>query len=202
MDGTSLGLELSPRILGRVAKTLQVEFVRALTPDDLPLLSMDRNSGAKEHALKRLSQRHHALARLIANGTQPDDAAAILSYELATVYRISVDPAFKELVVFYRKQLDVQMRSNHERLVGIAADALDELQTRLEDDPEKFTINQLMEVGKMGADRTGNGPSSSSVTVSINMGLADRMKTAREQARAASEPKEIEGTVTHRDAAE
>ena len=202
MDGTSLGLELSPRILGRVAKTLHAEFVRALTPEDLVLLEMDRNSGAAEHALKRLSHRHHALARLIANGTKPEDASAILSYELATVYRISVDPAFKELVIFYRKELDVQMRSNHERLVGVAADALDVLQTRLEEEPEKFTINQLMEVGKMGADRTGNGPSSSSVSVSINLGLADRMKAAREQALRASTPKEIEGSAVRKDAAE
>lgn len=202
MDGISLGLELSPRIHGAAAKKLQVGVVRSLTPEDLPLLSMDRKSGAAEYSLKRLSQRHHSLARLIATGTKPEDAAAIMSYELATVYRISVDPAFKELVNFYQRDLDVQMRNNFDRLVGVAADALDELQTRLEEEPEKFSNGQLMEVAKMGADRSGNGPSSSSVTVSINMNIADRMKAAREAARMASDPKLIEQTVNSREPGE
>lgn len=203
MSELSLGLELSPRIMGQAVRPLNVEVVRALTIDDLALLEAPRSNYKTESVIKRLSERHHALARLIATGAKPVEAAAIMSYEIATVYRLSVDPAFKELVEFYRSDVTREMRSTFERLSGLASDAADELQTRLEDEPEKFTNNQLLEVIKVGADRTGMGPSSSSVQVSVNLNIAEKMKQAREAARLASQPKIIEGELLPiRDAAE
>lgn len=62
---------------------------------------------------------------------------------------------------------------------NIAKDALEELSLRLEETPETFTTNQLLEVSKFGADRSGFGPQSSSTNVNVNVDLASRLEAAR-----------------------
>jgi hypothetical protein len=190
-------LEISPRILGPAdTGPLVHAFVRPLRPEDLPLLNAPRPPVKPEGtALKRLGNRHHALARHLAGGMKPEEAAHVTTYAIATVRVLLTNPAFQELIEFYRTDIQREARSNFERLAGLSADAADELQTRLEEEPEKLSVGQLIEVIKMGADRTGNGPQSSNVTLNINANLADRMKAAREAARAASQPVTIEGTV-------
>lgn len=184
----ALKLEITPRITGRAPMELSVEFVRALRPEDLPLLSVEGLGAVRTNSLKRLSDRHHALARTIAAGHKLSDAAIICNYEMAYIYALQTDPTFKELVNFYRTMEDHVMRSNLERLAGVAADALDLLQERMEVKPDGVSNGQLIEIAKMGADRTCNGPQSSSVQININANLADRLKAAREKARAASVP--------------
>lgn len=193
----TLNLEITPRISGRVPQELQVEFVRALSVDDLVLLEQPR--GETRPPLKRLMDRHHALARSLASGLKPSEAALVCNYSVEYVGLLKGDPTFRELVEFYRGTLEREMRSNFERLSGLAADAADILSDRMETEPEKISTGQLIEIVKTGADRSGNGPQSSSVQLNINANLADRLKSAREQARAASEPVLIEGKVNERE---
>lgn len=189
-----LGLEISPTLLGRSAQPLTADIVRELRIEDLELLNMPRQV-AQQRPLARLSERHHALARLLATGVKPGDAAAVMSYSFSRVSILQADPAFQELIRVYRSTLANEMRSNFERLSGLAADASDLLAERMENEPEKVSTGQLIEITKLGADRSGNGPQSSSVQLNINVGIADRMKKAREAARAASEPLQIEGNL-------
>lgn len=189
---SDFGLEISPRIMGRVVEPLRHEFIRELRVSDLELLNAPRpNNGATP--LKRLGDRHRALARNIAKGARPGEAAAILGYQVAYVNVLLANPAFKELVSVYASEFqgeqNAMMRTNFERLSGLNADAADELTSRLENEPEKISTNQLLEIIKVAADRSGNGPQTSNVQVNINANIADRMKIAREQARIASEPK-------------
>jgi hypothetical protein len=93
-------------------------------------------------------------------------------------------------MAFYRDEKDRAFRSVNEKLAGITSDALDELQTRLEDEPEKLSVGQLMQLIQLGADRTGNGPSSTQ-TLNVNDNAAEKLRIARE--RLASKRKEIEG---------
>lgn len=188
-----LGLEISPRVLGRIAAPLEVQFVRNLRVEDLDLLNLPRpKADPSLGPVKRLSERHHALARLIGGGVGTSEAAAIVGYHPNRVSMLKNDPAFQELVAFYRSSADRELRSNFERLAGLTADAADLLQERLNEAPEDVSTGQLIEIVKVAADRSGNAPISTSVQVDVRVNLADKLKAAREQARRASEGLVIE----------
>lgn len=184
---SDLGLDIF-RTRGRAPVHLSAKFVRELEEADLQLLSVEKGSGAP--AIKRLSERHHALARALASGCGPGEAALMCGYALSRVSILQDDPAFKELLVFYSEEKDRAFRSVQDKLAGIASDALDELQTRIEDEPEKLSVGQLMQLITLGADRTGNGPQSTQ-NLNVNEGIASRLAAARE--RVATRRKEIEG---------
>ena len=113
-------------------------------------------------------------------------------YDPSRVSILKSDPAFTELVAFYRKGQEEQYYGIHEKLAGVAGDALDELQERLEEKPKDFSVGQLMDLSKMGADRTGHGPSSST-TIDVKHGLAEKLDAARKRVeRLRDEPIELE----------
>lgn len=166
------------RTRGNVRQPVDFEVVRELTEDDLALLAEARGSKPKP-LTKRLSERHHALARFLASGMPNWEAAAVTGY---TAHRISIlqaDPTFKELVAFYRANVESKYADLHDRLAGMAVDAADILRDRMEDNPDELGDGTLLEVVKMGADRTGHGPSSTNVQV--NVGLAGRLEAARKR---------------------
>ena len=168
--------------------------VRELDEVDIALLQEER--GIKAAPLKRLSERHHALARCLASGMEPGEAAITCGYVSSRVSILQVDPAFQELLEFYRADVNAKYLGMHDVLAGLSRDAAAELHTRLEDEMQmepvdkKMTIGQLGEIVKLGADRTGFGPQSSQVNVNVD--LAGRLQAARErvQQRRLSPPQE------------
>ena len=167
------------RTRGRAARPVVATVSRELVPADIAALSEEK--GSEPTALKRLSDRHHALARNLASGMEPGEAALISGYVVSRVSILQNDPAFKELVNFYRQEVSFQYRDLHERLSGLALDAADELANRLEEEPDKISLGQLLEITKMGADRTGFGPQSSTTNLNVNVDLAGRLQRARER---------------------
>lgn len=168
------------RTRGRAPKPLTVSVVRELDRADLVLLATEK--GSKPCAIKRLTERHHALARNIASGMPPGEAGMLQGYSISRVSILQNDPAFKELLEFYREDAQRPYRDLHVRLSGLSMDAAEELSNRLEEEPEKITNNQLMELTKLGADRTGHGPSSTSLNVNVD--LAGRLEAARKRVQA------------------
>lgn len=177
---SAMEIDFPLRTRGRAARQIAASVVRELDQGDLGLLSVEKGA-AQPQALKRLGERHHALARNLSAGMKPGDAARIAGLCPSRVSILQADPAFRELMSFYRDDVTAQYRDLHQRLSGLALDAADELAQRLEDEPEKVSVGQLMEVVKMGADRTGYGPQSSSTNINVNVDLANRMKMARER---------------------
>lgn len=165
------------RTRGRAPKPVVATVVRQLDTADLVLLGQEK--GSKTPAIKRLRERHHALARNIASGMSPGEAGLLQGYSLSRVSILQNDPAFKELLEFYRQDAQRPYRDLHVRLSGLSMDAAEELSNRLEEEPEKITNNQLMEITKLGADRTGHGPSSTSLNVNVD--LAGRLEAARKR---------------------
>lgn len=139
--------------------------------------------------LKRLRERHHALARLLATGAcSMSEAAIITGYGVTTISILKNDPSFKELVLFYQNEVNAEYKTMQAQLAGLGSDALDELRRRVEEAPEEIGFNTLLDVVVKIADRTGNGPSSSSKTeVNVTIDLASKMKAARARARDAIE---------------
>lgn len=181
----NLDLEtIVPRTRGRAAAPLTVEVLRPATIEDAQ--ARGEEQATKAPLITRLSDRHHALARTLAAGQSEGQAAAICGYSLSRVSILKADPTFRELIEFYRSQEDRIFRGVAEKLTGIASAALDELEERLEETPEDFSVGQLLEVVKTGADRTGFGPTSTQTSVNINIGLAEKMEAARRRALEAS----------------
>lgn len=176
------------RTTGRAARPIVATTLRELETVDL--LALGEEKGSEAPAIKRLSDRHHALARNLASGMGESEAAIMCGYAASRVSILKDDPAFKELLAFYRNDVSAQYRDLHQRLSGLAMDAAEELSDRLEAAPEDISVGQLMEITKMGADRTGYGPQTSSTNVNINVDLASRLQKARERV---EERKRLEG---------
>lgn len=169
----------SIRTTGRARRSVSAEVVRALDTTDLVLLTEEK--GSKPSALKRISERHHALARLLAQGTPPGEAGIITGYDASRVSILQADPSFKELVVFYRQDVNREAADLRKEMFGLSVDATRALRDRLEDSIEDFSVGQLLEVAKMGADRTGHGPSSTTTNLNVNVDLANRLEAARKR---------------------
>lgn len=164
---------------GRRAKPLTVGEVRPIRSSDLALLAIEGET--KAPAIKRISERHHRLARLLADGMAPAEASLATGYCLSRISILQADPMFQELVSHYRTVQTDAYADLHTRLAGLSVSAADLLQERIEESPEELTVGQLKSLVEMGADRTGYGPQSTSVNLTAN--IADRMDAARRRAR-------------------
>ena len=174
-----MDLELELVRPGRKAQPVSAELVRELTGADIAMLSEERGTTAPR--IKRLRDRHHSLARLLASGMKDGHAALAVGYEPSRVSILKADPAFQDLLAFYRENVDTQLAEYHERIAGLSVDAVEELRVRLEEDPESFSSSLLLEIATKTADRTGYGPSSNSTQVNINVYMADRLEAARKR---------------------
>ena len=171
-----LNLAIRP---GRPAEELTATVVRELTPSDLALLA-EGGRGSASQKIKKLRDSHHALARALAGGMSNPEASLATGYDLGYISILKSDPTFQELVAFYRANLDIAMSSLHDKLSTISKVAADELRDRLEEKPDEIGTTHLIEIVKMGADRTGHGPKSTQVN--INVDLAERLSAARKRA--------------------
>ena len=106
-------------------------------------------------ALQRLSNRHHKLARLLAQGFAEGKAAVVCNYSPARVSSLKHDVSFSALVEHYKGETAEAMQDFRDQLKDAGVDALMELQYRLENDPEAISNKMLVEMVKMVADRTG-----------------------------------------------
>src|SRR5262245_9909428 len=133
-----LDLRIGP---GRRNVDLTVQVVRGLVPADLVLLAGER--GTKPIAIKALRERHHSIARLIAEGRHQGEVAAITGYTQSRISILLTDPTFAELVAFYKREIDVAYVDLHTTLAGMALDAAQVLRERLEDNPEDVSDTKL-----------------------------------------------------------
>jgi hypothetical protein len=174
MDFTDL--EIRP---GRPQRHLEARIVREIVNEDLVLLATEPRH-VQAPALKRIGQRHHALARLLASGMKPGEAATALGYDPSRVSILQADPTFAELITFYRTEVNNRYMDAHMVLSGIMGDAALELSERLEEDPKKISTHTLIRMVEMGADRTGFGPTTRQ-EVNVNVNVASRLENARKR---------------------
>lgn len=123
---------------------------------------------------QRMRARHHQLAMLIASGEKPGVAASMMGYAGATVSILQNDPAFKHLVRVYREGAEEKYQTLHKRAAHLGEAVLDEIQSRLDDKAEKFTIHELSELAKnmLGysvAKSQGGGGGTTGSPVNINI---------------------------------
>jgi hypothetical protein len=174
MDALSLAIE-------DILEPTEKPKWRELTEDEIESLSSVRGTQKSIPTTTRLRERHHSLARALASGMPDYEAAAITGYSASRISVLKSDPAFRDLLHFYRGKKDAQYEDMHKRLAGLSIDAVDELRDRFEEDPKQFTPGQLLEMTKVGADRTGFGPQTNA-NVNVNIDMSARLRAARERA--------------------
>lgn len=180
---------------GRKSAPLHAEFSRELTTLDMTL---QNTKATPQGGIQKLRSSHHAAARYFALGMHNYEVAAITGYTEARLSVLKSDPTFQELVQYYQDNSTEKVVELRDRMLTVGMDALDVLQERLDERPDDFKNAELTDVVRTMADRTGNGPSSSSVNVNVDAQLSEVMARARsrvERMRTEREAKTIDGQV-------
>lgn len=174
----ALGLRTS----GRAKADLFAEIEDVISDADVASLQEERGVTAPQ--IVKLRERHHALARLIAEGKKPGEAALIARYSQSRVSILMNDPAFLELITHYKEVVNREFVDFQRKLAELGVDAATVLQERLEDAPDDMSDALLLRLVEVSADRTGHGPSSKT-EVNVRIGLAERLQQARARSEAA-----------------
>jgi hypothetical protein len=150
----SLGLNIEKLVgPGRPRRVLTADVVREIEDSDLEFLAATpRNMAPPE--LKKITERHHGLARLLATGVSAGEAAVITGYDPSRVSTLQNSPAFIELVALYSREVDLQFSSVLQHMSGLSKDALLEIRERIEETPEKFSNRELLAIVTELTDRS------------------------------------------------
>src|SRR5262245_13729991 len=99
---------------------------------------------------------HHMLAALIAGRDREgapisdQEASALIGYSPATIHNLRQQKAFQELVLHYAgMDGPPTMADPVERMRALGMSTLEELQSRLLDDPDSFTKRELLEMAEL-----------------------------------------------------
>lgn len=182
-------LDIDLNLIGRKTKPVTCEVERELTGADIEMLSHER--GIQPTTIKKLRDSHHSLARLIAKGMKGHEISLVTGYTESRISTLKSDPAFQDLIEFYR-QNDIEIAADlTQRLLNVALDATQEVHERLQDSPEVIPLEDLQSLIKLAADRTGYGPKSTNVNVNVD--LSDRIRAARQRLEGAEAPRLVQG---------
>jgi hypothetical protein len=173
---TNLFEELGLNITGRNSAPLRGHITRPLALDDINSLRTEGETKAPR--IKQLRQRHHALAKALTDGIKDGEAGIICGYTASRVSILKADPTFIELMSFYALKRENSYVELHDKIANLGEDAVDEMTSRLEDDPDGLSVGQLIEIGKLALDRSGHGPQSNT-TLNVNVGLSEKLAAAR-----------------------
>lgn len=168
--------------LKRQETAIPPERTRTLTAGDIASLGLHP---APIPRIKRLRDSHHALARLIAENRPGAEISALTGYAQSSISILKSDPAFAELVEYYRGETREAYANLADRMALLSLDTIQELQDRLVNEPESFQIDQLQAQLRLLADRTGFGPTSKTDVQITVAGFADRLEEARRRVEAA-----------------
>lgn len=152
MDGDSQLLDEvligSARGGRRAAEPLEVEVVRSLTEADIPALLNPEKLPALQapRSILEIRHHHHMLAQCMAAGHPQEMVSRITGYSPSYISTIKNDPAFAELLAYYGQQKSEQAIDALERLRSLGLAGVEELQRRMDAEPEKRTWNEILEM--------------------------------------------------------
>lgn len=116
--------------------------------------TFDAEPAGPSGQLRRMRHTHHFLAMLLANGSPTIEASLRTGYAPGTISSLQKDPTFQELVVYYRSQQGELFAEVVKRAASLGLGFVDELQQRLEDNPESFTNKDILSALEKLLDRT------------------------------------------------
>lgn len=164
---------------GRIETKLDILGIRPLSRDDLACVKEKRNVPA----VQRFRDPHHRLARLLASGLRPAEAATQVGYSLARIYILQADPSFQDLVAAYRKDVHDAYVSGEEERFRMATEVnlkalrhLNEHFDKADEEGELVPISRALSVFADTSDRVGL--SKKSTNLNINVDFAAKLEGA------------------------
>lgn len=168
----------------RPQKALNLTIVRELGQDDL-LRMVTSERGTSAPALKKLRGVHHRIAKLLAEGLTESNVALACNVSLGHVSILKNDPAFKGLMEHYSGVVEEAHKDFVTNLADLRDSAVGELHERLLDSPDDISNSLLVDIIKLGADRTGHGPTGKvSVSGAVAMLTASEILELKQAAKA------------------
>lgn len=138
---------------GKGKAELALVVDRELGEGDLADLASAPKIGGSS-AIARLKHSHHLLARLLAEGRPAVECSYVTGYCESRISILKDDPAFQELIAYYKQQNEAIYLDVHQRLASLGISAMEELADRLEDKPQVFTEKGLMDLIELTMDRS------------------------------------------------
>jgi hypothetical protein len=114
---------------------------------------------ADSRPLVKVRNTHHLAARSLAEGKKDVEVSLITGYTPARIGQLKDDPSFQELLAYYKSQVESKWLSVQERLASIGLAVSEEMMSRFEEDPSRFSNEELRRWFETTMDRSGNGPS-------------------------------------------
>jgi hypothetical protein len=150
------GLQPVPMVTCVIEGILEEEDLRELA------LGADPNQAEPEQDdptdLKRIKERHHSVARMLASGLTQRMVASLCGYTESYLSVLLNNPAMQELCEFYRIQNGNAAQVMIEKLRSVGLQATEKLEQKLADD--QLNNQELIATAKLGLDRGGLGPAS------------------------------------------
>lgn len=115
--------------------------------------------GGNSGDLSRIKEKHHTVARLMASGMQQGLVATIAGYTESYLSVLLGAPAMSELIGYYRAQHSNAAEVIAERLRHVSMGAVEKLSEKMDSD-DGLNANELLQLAKLGLDRSGHGPQS------------------------------------------
>ena len=114
--------------------------------------------------INRIREKHHSVARLVAQNFENGVICAIVGYTPAYLSTLLNNPAMQELIRYYRAQQSNASEVIAEKLRSVAMRAVEQLAERIDEDGDNApSNNDLIQLAKLGLDRSGHGPTSTQV---------------------------------------
>lgn len=167
------------------SRGLDIEFVRNLTPADDTAAALPQ--ATEGHASVRIRTSHHALAKAVANGQTHEQASLTTGYSPGYIGILCKDPAFADLVSYYQTQALDEFVDYSKRLAAVGTTALEIIQDRMEQNPDKIGLAVLKDIVEMAFDRSvapskggpkagaNNGPGGVNVNVTFSASPAPKV---------------------------
>lgn len=160
-DSISEGLGDALQIAGqRKVPIVTCTIEDVLQPEDISeYISAEGSLPAQKAAekdLQSLRARHHSVARLLAAGLPEGVVAELTGFTASHLSVLKNNPSMIELIALYRAPGNHAAELIAEKLRTLGSAAID----RLMDEMPDLGHNELIQVAKLGADRSGNGPQS------------------------------------------
>jgi hypothetical protein len=159
--------------------------VEPLTAEDIAVMvkhvASGKTLGIQPVDIKQLRHTHHRAAQLLAVGVDETVVAKLCNYSVARISQLKTTPAFAELLAHYTDEVKEEWADFVGTAANLSMDFLQELQRKLDETPEAFTPQTILEAIKVLADRTGHAPVQKTQNVNINVDMGTKLRLARER---------------------
>jgi hypothetical protein len=166
-----------------VRQPTMVEIVRELGEEDIALIGKVP-LGSKSPALKRLTESHHLVARMMAEGEANSNISVVTGYSASRLSILRGDPAFQELIAHYREKVekirDEFFIDTQGRLAALRNDAIEAMHEKVLEG--ELPARDLKEYAEFASDRSGFGPQSKSTNLNMNVSFAEQLAVGRQKA--------------------